>query len=253
MGENIMSNYKSKKALRQSISSLYAKGYKKEPNTIKTHEALLRKLAKYNKVTQKVFLEQIDKVGFTSSEALTYIRATERYNRNRQKVYNLAVEKYAIPKWEAKMQELTPAQRARIFDDKGGLTQEGEQMRRRFIESKISSTTPMSDKSIIIGDWQATSQSKERILETRMRIGMPNYIDEQTQRYIDNYLKALREKRENPEWYINKFNSLTNEQKLAFVREGGEIIKDTYKYDKEQEANYLALFADIFESVYANE
>ena len=248
-----MSNYKSKKTLRQSISLMYTKGYKKEPNTLKTHEALMRKLSKYNKVTQKVFLEQIEKVGFTSSEALTYIRATERYNRNRQNAYELAVKKYAMPKWEAKLQELTPAQRARIFDDKGGLTQEGEQMKRRFIESKISSTTPMSDKSIIIGDWQATSQSKERILETRMRIGMPNYIDEQTQRYIDNYLNALREKRENPEWYINKFNSLTNEQKLAFIREGGELIKDVYKYDKEQEASYLALFADIWESIYTNE
>lgn len=253
MGENIMSNYKSKKILRQSISLMYAKGYKKEPNTLKTYNALLRKLEKYDKVTQKVFLEQIEKVGFTPSEALTYIRATERYNRNRQNAYKIAVEKYALPKWEAKMQELTPAQRARIFDDKGGLTQEGEQMKRRFIESKISSTTPMSDKSIIIGDWQATSQSKERIIETRMRAGMPNYIDEQTQRYIDNYLKALREKRENPEWYINKFNSLTNEQKLALIREGGDLIKDVYKYDKEQEAGYLALFTDIFESVYANE
>lgn len=248
-----MSNYKSKKALRKSISLMFTKGYKKEPNTLKTHEALMRKLAKYNKITQKVFLEQIEKVGFTSSEALTYIRATERYNRNRRKAYELAVKKYAMPKWVAKMQELTPAQRARIFNDKGGLTQEGKQMQRRFIEAMVSSTTPMSDKSIIIGDWQATSQSKERILETRMRIGMPNYIDEQPQRYINNYLIALREKRENPEWYINKFNSLTNDQKLTFIREGGELIKDIYKYDKEQEASYLALFMDIWESVYTNE
>lgn len=248
-----MAKYKGKKALRRSISAMYQHGYKKEPNTLKTHEVLMRKLASYNKVTQRVFLEQIEKVGFTSSEAITYIRATERYNRNRQKAYNLAVQKYAIPKWEAKMKELTPAQRARIYDDKGGLTQEGEQMKRRFIESKIASTTPMADKSIIIGDWQATTQSKEVILETRMRLGMPGYIDEQTQRYIDNYLQALREKRENPQWYINKFNSLTHEQKLAFIREGGELIKDVYKYDKEQEASYLALFADIWEKVYTGE
>lgn len=235
-----MSTYKTRKTLSENVNKLYKKGYKKESNTIKTNEKLMNKLSHYSKSTQREFLAQAEKAGLTASESLTFIRATERYNRNRQKAYDKYVKEYVNPAWERHVKEQDVAWKRRAFGDKGGLTKEGAKMYNRFLEDQISPIVALEDKSIIIGDWESTALSKERILDTRMRMGMGDYLNERKEQYIKNFESALKKTHEfNSQWYIDKFNGLTEEEKINFIREGGKIIEQTYISKDEYEYNKL--------------
>lgn len=244
-----MAKYKTRKTLNESIDKLYTKGYKKEGvNTLKTNEKLMKKLSKYSVSTQREFLAQAEKVGFTASESLTFIRATERYNRNRQKTYDKYVKDYVNPAWEKYVDEQTNAWKRRAFGDKGGLTKEGKEMYGRFLDDQLSPVIALQDKSIIIGDWVSEGLSKENILETRMRMGMDDYLDIRTKQYIENYKQALKESHENTaQWYIDKFEGLTNKQKMDFIRNGGQIIQQTYIV--KDETAYYEAFMEILDKV----
>ena len=251
MGDNIMPDYRKKEEINKSISSMYKKGYKKESNTVETHNKLMKKLETYDKRTRREFLKQIDKVGFNSSEALTYIRATERYNSERQKKYNEYMKDVVKPRWEKTVSELTTAQKARIFGDKGGLTREGKEMYNRFAENLISPVIAMQDKSIIIGDWQAQYESKEKILETRMRMGMSGYIDEKAQQYKENFKSALSKTSEDADYFLKLFNELSDKEQDEFIRLGGDIIAQ--RYALRGSAGYLSSFMEIYYKVKSGE
>ena len=247
-----MSTYKTRKTLSENVSNLYKKGYKKESNTIKTNEKLMKKLSHYSKSTQREFLAQAEKAGLTASESLTFIRATERYNRERSKKYDEYVKKYVNPAWEAHVKEQTKEQgsawRRMVFGDKGGLTKEGQKMYSQFLESQLSPIIALQDKSIIIGDWEAEALSKERILDTRMRMGMSDYLDTRKKQYIENFKAAIGKTHEfNSQWYISKFDGLTEEEKINFIREGGKIIEQTYI--SKNESDYAQLFMELIDKV----
>lgn len=239
--------YEKRETLIRGINTMYKKGYKKESNTIETHNKLLKKLDNYDKRTKRDFLKQAEKAGFTSAESLTFIRATERYNRERKKKYDEYIKDIVNPRWKKAVSDLTTAQKARILGDKGGLTKEGKEMYKRFAENLISPVITMQDKSIIIGDWQTQYESKEKILETRMRMGLSGYIDEMANRYKDNFKSALSKTSENADYFLNLFNELSDKEQDEFIRLGGDIIGQ--RYALRGSAVYLSSFMEIYNKV----
>lgn len=248
MGEDIMPHkYEKRETLIQGINAMYKIGYKKEPNTIDTHNKLLKKLDSYDKRTKREFLKQAEKAGFTSAESLTFIRATERYNRERKKKYDEYIKTIVNPRWNKTVSDLTTAQKARIFGDKGGLTKEGKEMYKRFAENLISPVIPMQDKSIIIGDWQTQYESKEKILETRMRMGLSGYIDEKAKQYKENFKSALSKTSEDADYFLNLFNGLSDKEQDEFIRLGGDVISQ--RYALRGSSGYLSSFMEIYNKV----
>lgn len=239
--------YEKRETLIQGINTMYKMGYKKESNTIETHNKLLKKLDNYDKRTKREFLKQAEKAGFTSAESLTFIRATERYNRERKKKYDEYIKDIVNPRWKKAVSDLTTAQKARILGDKGGLTKEGKEMYKRFAENLISPVIAMQDKSIIIGDWQTQYESKEKILETRMRMGLSGYIDEMANRYKENFKSALSKTSENADYFLNLFNELSDKEQDEFIRLGGDIIAQ--RYALRGSAGYLSSFMEIYNKV----
>lgn len=243
-----MSNkHEKREALIQDINAMYKKGYKKESNTINTHAKLLKKLDSYDKRTKREFLKQAEKVGFTSAESLTFIRATERYNRERKKKCDEYIKDVVNPRWEKTVSDLTTAQKARIFGDKGGLTKEGKEMYKRFEDNLISPVIALQDKSIILGDWQTQYVSKEKILEGRMRMGMSGYIDEKAKQYKENFKSALSKTSEDPDYFLKLFNELSDSEQDEFIRLGGDIIAQRYALRGSSE--YLSSFMEIYNKV----
>ena len=86
MGEDIMSHkYEKRETLIKGINAMYKMGYKKDPNTIDTHNKLLKKLDNYDKRTKREFLKQAEKAGFTSSESLTLSERQKDITENARK------------------------------------------------------------------------------------------------------------------------------------------------------------------------
>ena len=81
-----------------------------------------------------------------------------------------------------------------------------------------------------------------------MRMGMDDYLDIRTKQYIENYKQALKETHESTaQWYIDKFEGLTNKQKMDFIRNGGQIIQQTYIV--KDETAYYEAFMEILDKV----
>ena len=94
-------------------------------------------------------------------------------------------------------------------------------------------------------------QTKEKILETRMRMGMSGYIDEKAQQYKENFKSALSKTSEDADYFLKLFNELSDKEQDEFIRLGGDIIAQ--RYALRGSAGYLSSFMEIYYKVKSGE
>ena len=191
-------------------------------------------LSKYPEQTRKKVIKQMDLVQTTPSKMLLFVEATERYNKNITKQYNKAIKNVIKPAWEDTVKQQSEMWKSRVFTDKGNLSKEGENIYKNFVSDRLSQIIPTQEKSIILSNTQIDKINFEKTLITRLNMGLSTYTSKISQQYFDNYVTAIRKKRSNPQPFIDLYNSMTVEQKIAFSYSAMGYIK--YQYTQTDES-----------------
>ena len=223
------------KNLKYELKQAIGKGhYKVALNEVEAMKSLNETLKKYPEKTCKKVIEQMDKLQTTPSKMLLFVEATERYNKNVTKKYNKAIKEVIKPAWRDVVDQQTDAWKSRVFTDKGTLSKEGEAIYKNFISDRLSQIIPLQEKSIVLSQTQLNKINFDKTLTTRLNMGISTYIDKRTEQYFENYISAIRKKRDNPQPFIDLFNSMTLEQKIAFSYTAMGYIEYQYKQRDEE-------------------
>ena len=230
---------------KSELNALIGKGHYTYITDEKTAMIKLHSmLNKYPEYVRTKVITQLDELGTTPSKMIMFIEATERYNKNAQKAYNKAIRTSIKPAWNKVVEEQSDAWKRRMFTDKGTLSKEGEDAYNNFVKDRLADIVPTQEKSITLSKTQMEHISFEKTLLTRLSMGIASYTNKRTEQYFKNYEKAIREKRKNPEKFLELYNSLTFAQKIEFSYSAMGYIKAQYTAQDEE-----ALYREMEEEI----
>lgn len=228
-------------------SQAKSKGKYKKQSEARAKEMLEKKLSKYEARTRLKVQQQMTEMDISYGDMLLFVQATERYNKNRREQYKNAEQMIVKPQWEALVKGQSEAWKARMFDDSGKLTTEGKQEYERFKDDVLGDIVPRDDKSIILSKTQREYMSFEKTLEARLRAGTKDYISERTRQYIDNYKESIKKNRENAQKFLDKYDELTDEEKVKFSHTAQGYIR--YQYVTKNEDMVFQEFAEAIDQI----